>query len=497
MAVTPLPVLDRTAATFKTDTDRFFGEQLPAFSVEMNGVISSVETTAAAANASKVAAAASEAAATTKAATASTQAGTATTKAAEAAASASTAATQATNATTKATAAATSATAAATQATNATTKATEAATSAAAAAAAAASIASGPVTSVNTKTGVVVLSKGDVGLGNVDNTSDANKPVSTAQAVAIAAVLGTLPTVLPPTNVTPAASAKNITTPSFSGSAYYSLYGKTQASRQARMSLSPIFATVLWDSGEIAGVGTTVTGPSLDGLAPTSTLVYWQIRYKDVDGAWSAWSATTSFTTSVQYVPTVAGTAYGGGFYVGRMKIGADSYALIVAPKASGESAGLQVKTTNDTTAGTTSTWDGKANTAAMIAAGAAAHPAANFCKNLSIGGYTDWVLPAKDQLELLYRQLKPDATANATGVGANPSSDPVGANYTEGAPAKTAIAAFKTGGAEAFATDTHYWTSTEYSSNGDWVQVFSSGFQYDYYKNLSYRVRAVRMVKI
>lgn len=31
-----------------------------------------------------------------------------------------------------------------------------------------------------------VLAKGDVGLGNVDNTSDANKPVSTAQATAIA-----------------------------------------------------------------------------------------------------------------------------------------------------------------------------------------------------------------------------------------------------------------------------------------------------------------------
>ncbi len=42
----------------------------------------------------------------------------------------------------------------------------------------------GGVTSVNSQTGVVVLAKGDVGLGNVDNTSDANKPVSTAQAAA-------------------------------------------------------------------------------------------------------------------------------------------------------------------------------------------------------------------------------------------------------------------------------------------------------------------------
>jgi len=42
-----------------------------------------------------------------------------------------------------------------------------------------------PVQSVAGKTGAVTLVKGDVGLGNVDNTSDANKPVSTAQQTAI------------------------------------------------------------------------------------------------------------------------------------------------------------------------------------------------------------------------------------------------------------------------------------------------------------------------
>ena len=36
------------------------------------------------------------------------------------------------------------------------------------------------VTSVNGQTGVVVLTKADVGLGNVDNTADIDKPISTA-----------------------------------------------------------------------------------------------------------------------------------------------------------------------------------------------------------------------------------------------------------------------------------------------------------------------------
>lgn len=41
------------------------------------------------------------------------------------------------------------------------------------------------VLSVNGQAGVVVLGKADVGLGNVTNTADADKPVSTAQAAAI------------------------------------------------------------------------------------------------------------------------------------------------------------------------------------------------------------------------------------------------------------------------------------------------------------------------
>ena len=45
--------------------------------------------------------------------------------------------------------------------------------------------AAAPVQSVAGKTGTVTLAKSDVGLGNVDNTSDANKPVSTATQTAL------------------------------------------------------------------------------------------------------------------------------------------------------------------------------------------------------------------------------------------------------------------------------------------------------------------------
>ena len=46
-------------------------------------------------------------------------------------------------------------------------------------------ITSGAVDSVAGKTGVVTLTKTDVGLGNVDNTSDANKPISSATQTAL------------------------------------------------------------------------------------------------------------------------------------------------------------------------------------------------------------------------------------------------------------------------------------------------------------------------
>lgn len=42
-----------------------------------------------------------------------------------------------------------------------------------------------PVTSVNAKVGAVVLNKGDIGLANVDNTTDLAKPISTAAQLAL------------------------------------------------------------------------------------------------------------------------------------------------------------------------------------------------------------------------------------------------------------------------------------------------------------------------
>jgi len=59
-----------------------------------------------------------------------------------------------------------------------------------------------PVASVAGKTGAVTLVKADVGLANVDNTSDANKPVSTAQQTALDGKANTTITVSAGTGLT-------------------------------------------------------------------------------------------------------------------------------------------------------------------------------------------------------------------------------------------------------------------------------------------------------
>jgi hypothetical protein len=101
-------------------------------------------------------------------------------------------------------------------------------------------------------------------------------------------------------------------------------------------------------------------------------------------------------------------------------------------------------------------------------------HPAAQFCENLSIGGYSDWYLPARYELDIAYENLKPTTASNNTSWGINPYSVPERTvNRTAGAPAQTSVAAFQSGGAEAFVAATTgrprsslplargYWAST------------------------------------
>jgi hypothetical protein len=197
--------------------------------------------------------------------------------------------------------------------------------------------------------------------------------------------------------------------------------------------------------------------------------------------------------------PSVIGQAYGGGFYAGQ--IGVSSVAthyLIVGPVASAQST-LQWKNANTATTGSDSNIDGPQNTADMVAHGSSTvYPAAHFCNDLSTGGQTDWYMPAKNELEVCYFNLKPTTDANNTASGINSNAVPARAsNYTSGNPAQTAASAFIVStGSERF-TSAGYWSSTEFSAGDAMRQAFSNGIQYNIYKNGSYSVRAIRRIPV
>jgi hypothetical protein len=172
------------------------------------------------------------------------------------------------------------------------------------------------------------------------------------------------------------------------------------------------------------------------------------------------------------------GEAYEGGFFAGYISHTANGIAthgLIVAPAATGYNGQnrLAWKTTQTSTAGTTSSFDGAVNSANM---NNASHPAGQYCEERSIGGYDDWYLPARYELSIAYFNLKPTTSPNNSDMGINPYSVPARTvNYTAGAPAQTSVTAFQDTGTEDFFPGVHV-SSTEASATAYWNVNFLGG---------------------
>ena len=103
----------------------------------------------------------------------------------------------------------------------------------------------------------------------------------------------------------------------------------------------------------------------------------------------------------------------------------------------------------------------GNQNTADILAGCSETNIAAYLCDTLTLGGYNDWFLPSKDELNKLYENI---GQGNALGLGN--------------------VGGFANG---------YYWSSTEFVSNAVCVQFFGVGFQAYEYKSDYYDVRAVR----
>lgn len=86
---------------------------------------------------------------------------------------------------------------------------------------------------------------------------------------------------------------------------------------------------------------------------------------------------------------------------------------------------------------------------------------AADLCANLSLNGFEDWFLPSKNELNEMYFSI---------GQGAVPPNTNVG-----------------------IFTNSLYWSSSEFTNDLTWNQLFSNGTQGTNFKNLLYAVRAIR----
>jgi hypothetical protein len=157
------------------------------------------------------------------------------------------------------------------------------------------------------------------------------------------------------------------------------------------------------------------------------------------------------------------GQSYGGGivFYVDE----SEQHGLIAATRDQNQRSGncwlIKKYVTSDyETIGATKDglYAGKINTKLIIDYEDARSSAAQICANYEGGGYRDWYLPSKYELNLLYKQKK------------------------------------VVGGFE----DWGYWSSTECTSRSAWFQDFTSGYltsggQYTDDKLSAQNVRAVR----
>jgi len=184
-------------------------------------------------------------------------------------------------------------------------------------------------------------------------------------------------------------------------------------------------------------------------------------------------SLVTGGSTSSAALDSLYGKTYQGGL-IAYLDIG-NGTGLIAA--ATDQFTGIQwtMSAHQSTTVpnGATDITNGSANTASIVAqAGVPAaggdNYAAYLCDTLSLGGYTDWYLPSKDELNYLWENL-----ADSDGDYFN--SGPTDPNNLGG-----------------FAYNI-YWSSTEYDNSDAWKKNFSNGLQYPSFKNSTGFVRAVR----
>lgn len=263
-----------------------------------------------------------------------------------------------------------------------------------------------------------------------------------------------------PTNTSPAAGETEVSLgPALDATNFRHVYNKTKAYGVWQVSTSSTFATTVVNAN-VASTSNSYTITS--GTLTANTSYFWRVKYGDSDGVESSFSTATSFTTGTP--PTVLGQSYQGGYYTGTIDIGGGvCYYLVVAPNSVG--CACCFFTTNDPAVeyGGESCVNGYDNTYCYLTS--ANYPAGNWTATRTINGYSDWYLPSRNELNVMYN---------------NSASMPAGQGYASGF--------------------TYYWTSSEDETascdvfhrcmSGPMAAVATDQRQ-------AFRVRAIRRVPI
>ena len=342
--------------------------------------------------------------------------------------------------------------------------------------------------------------------------------------------------VLKPEPVSPADNATDIgETPTLDGGEYYSLYGKAHAISRFQIATDTAFTSIVYDSGEITA---TETHDVPSGNLVESTDYYWRVYYEDEDGVESEFSDAFEFTTSATFQvnledPNNIGEPTNGGFLVGVIDTVAgtidsqddyqtgERYAIIVAPKSlEGDKALKWDGNAGGPESGSITRWDGLSSTENILAKNDTAYEIFEHVRSIRTSdpvpsdGGSDWYVPAMDEMEIIYRNLKPEAEDNQVNTdantfpgtqdsGFNPSSDPTGSAYTLSDPSQTTVVDFQSGGSEAL-DEFGFFTSTDANAdNRVWQQEFANREGYQLTSNQGkgdstfYSVRPVRRIPV
>jgi len=313
-----------------------------------------------------------------------------------------------------------------------------------------------------------------------------------------------------------------IETPTIKTGGYYSLFGIEQASAQFQIATDSGFSNIIYDSG-VLGAVTEHQVPA--GNLAENTTHYVRVEFKDISNNTSGFSDTSEFNTESIFAdlsdPNNIGIAVGGGFLAGNVVSDVDSqtYAIIVSD-GDGDTdrtgaGGRQWRTSNTALTEAQTLADGKSVMDHIVNNETLSDfPVFEWIQttlnNANYNGYSDWYLPARDELELVYRHFKPTTQDNndftrpsgpefgADGAthGTNNSSDPNGSGYTTSDPSQTSVSSFQDGGAD-YVTNIRYWSSTEYNVEQVWIQRFFDGRQDIGFKGSLYDVRAVRRIAL